>query len=314
MSDSAARPLLHLEGARVALPDGSELGPWTANATGRRLALTGNFHAWFRLLERQNRLVGGVAEIAGTPVELLLSSGRAGFAPLDPPLPASWTLRRYLTESAALSPLRRSKPADVAKDLLARFGLASLAERKLNGLNRAERRTVAIVRAAANEPEILICEAPLTGLDDAAHDYVEALLERVFEGRRSIVSLANPRGRERALLERATTALEIGADPDHITELDRGPATRHWVTVTRRADEFRAALQGRAHAVEPLGAVGALTALLGDPAGVTAQRFAVALRNGDTADLLAAADESGAVILEIREAHRSLATESGWRK
>ena len=88
MLDSAARPLLHLEGARVALPDGSELGPWTANATGQRLALVGNFHGWFRLLERQNRLVQGVAEVAGTPIELILSSGRAGFAPLDPPLPA----------------------------------------------------------------------------------------------------------------------------------------------------------------------------------------------------------------------------------
>ncbi len=300
---SAERPLLHLEGARVALPDGSELGPWTVNATGRRLALVGNFHAWFRLLEQQNRLVQGVAEVAGTPLARLLSSGRAGIAPLDPPLPEKWTLRRYLTESAALSPIRRSKPRDVARQLLSRFSLESLAERKLLGFNRVERRTVAVVRACANEPEILICEAPLANLDDAAHDYLEGLLERVFEGRRSIVSVVDPRGRERGLVERASSVLEIGLDPNHVAERPRRAATRLWVSVTRRADELCAALRGRAHGVEPLGDVGMLTSLLGDVPGVSAQRFAVELQgSGSASDILAAAEECGAIVVELREA------------
>lgn len=300
---SAERPLLHLEGARVALPDGSELGPWTASATGRRLALVGNFHAWFRLLEQRNRLAQGVAEVAGTPLERILSSGRAGFAPLDPPLPEKWTLRRYLTESAALSPIRRSKPRDVAAQLLSRFSLETLAERKLLGLNRVERRTVAVVRACANDPEILICEAPLSNLDDAAHDYLEGLLERVFEGRRSIVSVVDPRGRERGLVERASSVLEIGLEPNHVVERQRRAATRLWVSVTRRADELRAALRGRAHGVEPLGEVGMLTSLLGDVPGVTAQRFAVELQgSGSASDILAAAEECGAIVVELREA------------
>jgi hypothetical protein len=302
MLDSAARPLLHLEGARVALPDGSELGPWTANATGQRLALVGNFHGWFRLLERQNRLVQGVAEVAGTRIELILSSGRAGFAPLDPPLPEKWTLRRYLTESAALSPIRRAKPADVAQQLLARFSLETLAERKLLGFNRVERRTVAVVRACANDPEVLICEAPLANLDDASHDYLEGLIERVFEGRRSIVSVVDPGGRERGLLERASSVLEVGTDPHRVAERAKRAPARLWVTVTRRADEFRAALRGRAHGVEPMGDVGLIASLLGDPAGVTAQRFAVELHGGGTADILAAAEETGASVVEIREA------------
>ena len=96
--------------------------------------------------------------------------------------------------------------------------------------------------------------------------------------------------------------IEIGVDPHRITELARGARTRLWVTVTRGAEEFRAALSARSHAVEPLGEVGLLTSLLGDPPGVTAQRFAVELTMGSSGDVLAAAAESGAIVVEIREA------------
>jgi hypothetical protein len=177
-----------------------------------------------------------------------------------------------------------------------------LAERKLLGFNRVERRTVAVVRACANDPEVLICEAPLANLDDAAHDYVEGLLERVFDGRRSIVSVVDPRGSERGVIERASAVLEIGADPHRVLERPKRAPSRLWVTVTRRADEFRAALRGRAHTVEPLGDVGVIASLLGDPPGVTAQRFAVELNGGGSGDVLAAAEECGAIVVEIREA------------
>jgi hypothetical protein len=51
-----------------------------------------------------------------------------------------------------------------------------------------------------------------------------------------------------------------------------------------------------------MGGVGVLTSLLGDPPGLTAQRFAVELHGGGSGDVLAAAEESGAFVVEIREA------------
>jgi hypothetical protein len=302
MLDPTARPLFTLESARVVLPDGTRLPALSAQAAGTRVGLIGPWDFWFRLLGRELALAGGVAEVAGIPLSRALAGGRVGFAPLDPPLPPRWTFRRYLRESAALRYPRGPSSDRVARDLLAHYGLDVMGNRRLDSLNHVERRTLSIVHATLGQPEILCCEAPLARLDDPAHDYIEGLLERAFEGRRIVVSALDPSGRERALLDRAQVVLRLGADYSVVSlspsALVQGRQVL--VTVSRRGSEFLEALADRGIPAQPVGTVGALSALLGAERGEQGQRFSVTLPEaGVTQSLFAAAVEAGAPLVEL---------------
>jgi ABC-type Na+ transport system ATPase subunit NatA len=299
MQDSGQRPLLTLELARVARPDKSEFPALTAHASGQRLALVGPWGFLFKLLARELQVVSGIAEIGGIAVSAALRSGRVGLSLLDPPLPARWTFKRYLSEGAALR-VARSAASNTAREALRRFGLESMAERQLGSFRTVERRTLSIVHATLGEPEILALETPLARLDAAAQDYLETLIERALEGRRALISVFEPSGRERRLLDRADTVLRLG--PEHVIVSDvTGGAGRHvLVTVTRRGREFRDALMARGMMVERVGPVEVLSAVLGENPPAPSERFSVVLSEaGATQPVFAAANEVGAPVVEL---------------
>jgi ABC-type Na+ transport system ATPase subunit NatA len=300
MQSSGQRPLLTLELARIARPDHSEFPALTAHASGQRLGLVGPWGFLFKLLARELQLVSGIAEIGGIAFSAALKSGRVGLSLLDPPLPARWTFKRYLSEGAALR-VARSAAANTARAAIRRFGLESMAERQLGSFRTVERRTLSIVHATLGAPEILALEAPLSRLDDPAQDYLETLIERALEGRRALISVFDPSGRERRLLDRADTVLRLGADHVIVPEGTAFASGRHvLVTVTRRGREFRDALMARGMMVERVGPVEVLSAVLGENPPAPSERFSVVLSDaGATQPLFAAANEVGAPVVEL---------------
>jgi putative ABC transport system ATP-binding protein len=66
------------------------------------------------------------------------------------------------------------------EDLLSRVGLAGYAERDALTLSGGEAQRVAITRALANKPEVLLLDEPTSALDADARQDVEALLERLI--------------------------------------------------------------------------------------------------------------------------------------
>lgn len=72
--------------------------------------------------------------------------------------------------------------ADV-EALLSHVGLAGYAERDVHTLSGGEAQRVAITRALANNPEILLLDEPTSALDAAARQDVETLLERLIHER-----------------------------------------------------------------------------------------------------------------------------------
>lgn len=301
MDQPASLPLLVLDSARIALPDGTLLPPLSARALGDRLSLVGGWDFLFRLLTRTVTLASGQLEIAGVRADQALERGTVGLAPAEPVLVAAWTLRQYLTESAALCAVRRAAPTAMANDVIQRFGFEPLAGRRLGSFNEVERRAVAIVHATLGEPEVLAFERPLARLDAVAYEYLDGLIERAAAGRRLVISVLDAEGRERALLDRTTSTLLLGADHVVLPRDARSlGARRVLATVSRRGAEFRAALVARGLRVEPVGPVEVLSVVLGEARARTSERFQITLLDPSrTEPVIEAALEAEAPLIEL---------------
>jgi putative ABC transport system ATP-binding protein len=98
--------------------------------------------------------------------------------------------RAYLFPGAVAENVRfgpRQRGAEIADadidNLLEQVGLAGYAARDGATLSGGEAQRVAITRALANDPELLLLDEPTSALDQAAKEGVEALLESIIRQR-----------------------------------------------------------------------------------------------------------------------------------
>ena len=87
-----------------------------------------------------------------------------------------------VAENVAFGPRQQNQTISLAEidDLLAQVGLPGYASRDALTLSGGEAQRVAITRALANRPEVLLLDEPTSALDEAARKGVETLLESLI--------------------------------------------------------------------------------------------------------------------------------------
>lgn len=208
---STEAPVLRLSEARIVVDDVVAVEQLSLLSQGDRVLLVGEVDELLSLLTGVSmsargrvkksapgaasselpgkaRLSRGEVFVCGMPVGGGAHLMHAGVAALDPALPPGFTAEQYLGWGARLSGVSKAASAELALNALARVGLAQSRKRPVESFALPERRALLLAHAGVTSPEVIIAEAPLSGLEGAAAEFVLAAIAAVTEGRKAILS------------------------------------------------------------------------------------------------------------------------------
>ncbi|SDD21852.1 putative ABC transport system ATP-binding protein [Paracoccus isoporae] len=186
---AGARALLTIE--ELALPACSLTCIRGPSGAGKTTAL----HALAGLLSGTGRLAWGDADLCrmSRMARTRFRGAQMGMVFQDFLLFEELTARENALISAVFRPDRAalSRRADA---LMERLGLSGLAQRRADRLSGGERQRVAVVRALAHDPAILLADEPTASLDRATADALIADLAALAraEGRSVVIASHDP--------------------------------------------------------------------------------------------------------------------------
>jgi len=148
-----------LDGVEFKAGDGRITGLLGPNGAGKSTCL--------RILSTVLRPDRGTARIGGVDVvaEPLRARRLLGVLPHNAGLYPHLTARENIEYYGRLHGLDERALAARVDALLARLGLAAIADRKAKGFSQGERTKVALARALVHEPRHLLLDEPTSGLD-----------------------------------------------------------------------------------------------------------------------------------------------------
>lgn len=154
------------------------------------------------------RVTEGERELFGVPAARFGDWHRLGYVPqrmaASGVLPASV---REVVMSGRLSRMRRflpARPADraAAAAALERVDLAGFEERAMATLSGGQQRRVLVARALAGEPEVLLLDEPLAGVDAGSQEILATTLEALIGSGSTVVLVAHELGPLQPLITR----------------------------------------------------------------------------------------------------------------
>jgi putative ABC transport system ATP-binding protein len=101
----------------------------------------------------------------------------------------SLTVLENIELPLALAGANRQERRRRARELLEYFGLTSLAERFPDTLSGGERQRIAIIRALANSPKIILADEPTSSIDDENSQLLMELLTKINRERKVTIIL-----------------------------------------------------------------------------------------------------------------------------
>jgi ABC-type multidrug transport system ATPase subunit len=276
--------LFEVNAARVDVDGVPAVDGLSLATTGDRVLVLGAARALFEAASGVRRIARGEVRVEGTSAVEALRAGRVAGAPLDSPLPPTWTALEYAAWSARLAGHARAEARSLASEAIDRMKLAAVADAPLSRAPEVVRRATSIAAAIATGASVIALDDPLSGLADdqarsLAHVVTAALGDRkwiVFAAR---VALSSP------LALQADEAIYVSGS-----------------AVIAQGAPAELASRERAFAVRVHGDTAAFARRVidrGGKVGGTAAQMTVDLGDLTTGDLVRLAEETSTVILEL---------------
>ena len=174
------------------------------------------------------RPAGGEVHLLGEPPTQLRDRWRVGYVPQRPMV--SDLLPATVAEVVSAGSLSRRgwwrRPATteraVVADALATVDLAHAATRRFSELSGGQQQRVLIAKAIVNDPELLILDEPIAGVDAASQDHFrDALVSRIERGR-AVLLVSHELGAVASALDRvlllARGRIEFDGPPHDLEE------------------------------------------------------------------------------------------------
>ena len=145
---------------------------------------------------------------------------------------------RTVLDNVAFGPKMRGVPKakrhEIAREYLALAGLSHAAERYPNELSGGMQQRVGVVRALANEPDVLLMDEPFASVDAQTRMTLQEELTRIWAQRRSTVLFITHDVNEAVFLANRVIVLSHGSVLDDIA-IDL-PRPRSWDGLIEDAD------------------------------------------------------------------------------
>lgn len=233
----------------------------------------------------------GSATLFGSPVPSPKAMRRIGFLPESPYVYPYVTPTEFVEMCARLSGLRGHLVRERTRHVLSKVGLSYAADRPVRRLSKGMVQRTGLAAALVSDPELLILDEPMSGLDPVGRKEVRDLIVDERRAGRTIFFSTHILSDVETLCDRVAI-LRRGevVVQGRLSELLRGEVRRTDVTVTGESGDFIAFCGARKYALQPVG-----------------DRYIVGIEGqAHINELLAKAIETGMRIVEVTPRHETL--------
>jgi ABC-2 type transport system ATP-binding protein len=123
----------------------------------------------------------GEAWVSGIPVADPRSRARLGFLPEGTYFHEYLTGREFLDFHGALLGISRAERRDRISGLLERVGMGLAADQQIRGYSKGMRQRIGLAQALVGDPQVLILDEPMSGLDPIGRKEVRDLILELRE-------------------------------------------------------------------------------------------------------------------------------------
>jgi ABC-2 type transport system ATP-binding protein len=192
-------------------------------------------------------------DVATDPVAV---KRRIGYVPEVAALYDELTAMEFLRFTGALHGLADADLETRARSLLACFGLETDAEARMSSFSKGMRQKVLLTSALLHDPDVLVLDEPLSGLDAATVMVVKAVLMRLAGNGKSVFYSSHVMDVVERVCDRIVLitdgAIAATGTFDELQAASRGGSLEHIVAELTSADEHDAIAERVVAAMRPV--------------------------------------------------------------